>query len=96
MQVINEVSVNLLRKLKLNETQVKDFISSCYSRYTVINLSKNIFSRASDLRLEYAISYFDSIIAATALKNNCTKLYSEDMQHGQVIEKTLKIINPFI
>ncbi|MBA4391874.1 MAG: nucleic-acid-binding protein, partial [Syntrophus sp. (in: bacteria)] len=25
----------------------------------------------------------------------CTILYSEDMQHGQVIEKKLKIVNPF-
>jgi predicted nucleic acid-binding protein len=30
-----------------------------------------------------------------ALESNCSVLYTEDLQHGQVIEKKLKIINPF-
>ena len=96
VQVINEVSVNLLRKLQMSEKQIKDFIASCYIRYTVVNLSENIFSHASDIRSKYAISYFDSTIVASALENNCKILYSEDMQHNQIIENTLKIINPFI
>jgi len=29
------------------------------------------------------------------LDARCTLLYSEDMQHGQVIEKSLTIRNPF-
>ena len=33
---------------------------------------------------------------ATALENNCTIIYSEDMQHNQLFENKLKIINPFI
>jgi predicted nucleic acid-binding protein len=33
---------------------------------------------------------------ASALENDCTILYSEDMQHNQVIEQSLRIINPFI
>ncbi len=32
---------------------------------------------------------------ASALKNNCSFLYSEDMQHNQIIENSLRIINPF-
>ena len=27
---------------------------------------------------------------------NCDILYSEDMQNGQIIENTLKIVNPFV
>ncbi len=30
-----------------------------------------------------------------ASENSCSILYSEDMRHGQVIEDSLKIINPF-
>lgn len=29
------------------------------------------------------------------LENNCSALYTEDMQDGQVIEHNLTIINPF-
>jgi predicted nucleic acid-binding protein len=39
---------------------------------------------------------FDSIIVASALEAGCDILYSEDMQHGQVIEGRLTIQNPFI
>ena len=40
-------------------------------------------------------SYYDSLIITLALTCNCSILYSEDLQDGQVIEKKLKIINPF-
>ena len=96
VQVINEVSVNLLKKFKLSEIQIGDFINSCFTHYDIINLSKEIFITASEIRIKYKISYYDSIIIATALKNKCTILYSEDMQNGQNIENSLKIVNPFI
>ncbi len=50
---------------------------------------------AIDIREKYKFQYYDSLIIATALENKCTILYSEDMQHGQIIERQLKIINPF-
>jgi len=33
---------------------------------------------------------------ASALENGCQIVYSEDMQHKQIIENSLKIINPFL
>ena len=44
---------------------------------------------------KYKFSYWNSLIIASALQNNCTILYSEDMQHNQLIENKLRIINPF-
>jgi predicted nucleic acid-binding protein len=44
----------------------------------------------------YDFQLFDSIIVASALEAGCEILYSEDMQSGQVIEKKLTIINPFV
>jgi predicted nucleic acid-binding protein len=38
---------------------------------------------------------WDSLIIATSLQRNCSILYSEDMQHNQVIEDKLRIVNPF-
>ena len=85
----------VLKKLQLTEKQIQNFITSCYSRYKIINLSNNIFYIASNLRIKYSLSYFDSIIVATALEEGCNILYSEDMQQNQIIENTLHIINPF-
>ena len=36
-----------------------------------------------------------SLVVATALEAGCVTLYSEDPQHGQVIDRRLTIINPF-
>ena len=44
---------------------------------------------------KYAYSYWDSLILASALENNCPIIYTEDMQSGQIIEDSLKIINPY-
>jgi len=44
---------------------------------------------------KYSYSYWDALLLATALENGCEILYSEDMQHKQIIEGALTIINPF-
>jgi predicted nucleic acid-binding protein len=36
------------------------------------------------------------VIVASALVAGCKTLYSEDLKHNQVIDKTLKIVNPFV
>jgi len=94
-QVINEVSVNLLKKMKLREDTIKKFIDSSYHRYNVVELTRNVFMRASELRESYNFSYYDSIIVSAAIIANCTILYSEDMQHELIVENRLQIINPF-
>jgi predicted nucleic acid-binding protein len=94
IQVINEVSNNLIKKFKFDNSMVKRFIKSCYNRYEVINFAKETFLLACDIRDSYNISYYDSLIVSTALNAKCTVLYSEDMQHGLKIDD-LVILNPF-
>ena len=40
--------------------------------------------------------FVDSLMISSALLNNCNILYSEDLQHNQLIENQLQIINPFL
>ena len=95
VQVVNEVSKNLLYKLNFNEDEIFKFLKSLYKRHLVAELTKAIFIQASNLRRKYNFSYYDSIIVATALENECNILYSEDMQPNQIIDDKLTIINPF-
>lgn len=95
VQVINEVSNNLLKKFKFTEHEVVQFLEDCYHRYIVVSLAKEVFVTASKLRNSHQFSYYDSVIVASALTHQCQILYSEDMQHGQIVENTLKILNPF-
>ena len=93
-QVINEVSSNMIKKFKFDNQKIKKFVTACYEKYEILNFSKEIFLMAGNIREEYNISYYDSLIISTAINSACDILYSEDMQHNQQIE-TLTIINPF-
>jgi predicted nucleic acid-binding protein len=53
-----------------------------------------LYQLALDVRDETGFSFYDSLIVAGALAAGCTRLYSEDMQHGRVI-RGLLIVNPF-
>ena len=44
----------------------------------------------------YGFSIYDSMIVAAALQAGCDILYSEDMQHHQLIEGSLTVINPYL
>jgi predicted nucleic acid-binding protein len=43
----------------------------------------------------YGLAIYDAMILASAQLADCRKVFTEDLQHGQVIEGRLKIINPF-
>lgn len=51
---------------------------------------------ACKLRQKYNFSYWDSLIISCVLVSSVDVIYSEDMQHGLVIEEKLTIINPFL
>ena len=95
-QVINEVSVNLLRKAHFSEEQVRQLIESFFEKYPLIEVSKAVFLSASHLRQRYSLSYWDSLIVASALQAGVSVLYSEDMQHGLKVDGQLEIINPLV
>ena len=94
-QIINEICVNLLRKANLEESALQELINSFYNRYKVVQLENVILVKASELRQRYSLSYWDSVVVATAIKAGANTLYSEDMQHEQTIDNSLTIVNPF-
>jgi predicted nucleic acid-binding protein len=94
-QVINEVCVNLLRKAAFAEETLRQLVASYYAVYPVVVISREIQIAASRLRDRHSLSFWDSLIVASALKGGATVLYSEDLAHGLVIEEHLKVVNPF-
>ncbi|MBX6423467.1 PIN domain-containing protein [Thermosulfurimonas sp. F29] len=59
-------------------------------------ITKRDIKKAMFVKEKYKYNYWDSLIIASALENDCSVLYTEDMQHGQIIEGRLKIVNPFV
>jgi len=84
-QVLNEVAAVLKIKKKLSEEKIRFVIETMFDLCVVQNFTKNVLMNASALRDEHDLSYWDSLIVATAVEAKCSKLLSEDMQHGQAI-----------
>jgi predicted nucleic acid-binding protein len=93
-QVVNEVSVNLLRKFQSEERDIRKLVRSLYRKYLIVELNRSILLQASDLQISYHISYWDSLIIASALTAGATTLYSEDMHDGLIVNNQLTIVNP--
>jgi predicted nucleic acid-binding protein len=94
-QVINECSHVLRRKVKRSPAEVRQDLSAVITLVNLVDVSLNEIYTAWRLSERYGYSHYDSLILATALMSGCSILYSEDMQHQQVIDNQLTIINPF-
>lgn len=95
-QVIRETCSNLLKKSGYPEDAIQRLIRGWYRDCEVFPSSAAQHLLASALRERHSFSYWDSLIVAAALDAGCVTLYSEDMQHGQVIDGRLTLINPFL
>ena len=92
MQVLNEfAAVGAANYAHMPE--IREILATIRAVTRVEPLSLATHDAGLDLAARYDFALYDFIVAA-ALQAQCTLLYSEDMQHGQVID-TLMIQNPF-
>ena len=94
LQVINEVMNVAMRKLHLPCRDVRELFALLKRRCEVKTVDCSTVERALTIVETAHYSYFDSLMLASALEHDCRILYSEDLQHGQIIDG-LQIINPF-
>jgi predicted nucleic acid-binding protein len=95
-QVLGEFYNVLTRKRIFSNTETQSIVSGLTNRTLVVDIDTSKVLQAMELNIRYGYSYWDSLIIATALQSDCSILYSEDMQHDQLIEGKLRIINPLI
>lgn len=97
-QVVNEFINITTRKITnpITFNRQKKILQFFQLVFLVSPLTIHTSLAAVDLKLKYKFSYWDSLILASASENMCFVIYSEDMQHDQLIENRLKIVNPFI
>lgn len=94
-QVVNEICANLIRKAKFDNHKIEILIEELSQGCEIIPVSFETIQFAVKLRDRYLISFWDSLIVASAILEDAKILYSEDMQDGLIINNTLQIINPF-
>ena len=92
-QIFNEVSNVLTKKLNMRAEDVKQVITAINDNCNVSVVNFNTVQKALDLKAKYGYSYYDCLILASALESGCKKIFTEDMQNGQLIENSLTIVN---
>jgi len=96
IQVLNEFTSASLRKIKITHAELDEFLDLFSSTFSIRSLDMDTFETGLSVSRRYGYQHYDSMIIAAALQAGCERLYSEDMQHRQIIEKKLQILNPFI
>ena len=95
-QVISEYLNVMKRNFKMQKLELMQLCSLWLEKCSVQPVILSTIKLAQELVGKYNFQVFDGIIVAAALEADCSILYSEDMQNGQVIEDKLKIVNPFM
>lgn len=95
VQAINEFC-SAMRKNKVSTRAARQFANAFLESLNVLSLSPGTLRSAWALSDACSLSYWDSLIVASALEAGCAILYTEDLQNGQVFEGKLKVVNPFI
>ena len=84
------------RKLGFGIAAIPQVLLRCLQESRLHPLAPSTLFSALDVAERYGFSHYDSLIVAAALESGCSILYSEDLQHGQVIDQRLTVINPIL
>ncbi|HRJ61695.1 MAG TPA: PIN domain-containing protein [Azospirillaceae bacterium] len=95
VQVLNELANVARRKMRMSWPEMRAFTSTISALLTVHAVTVEMHETGLALAERYTLSIYDSMIVAAALHADCDTLWSEDMQHGMVIDGRLRIFNPF-
>lgn len=95
-QVINEFIWIINRKFKIDMERLKLITDGLFELYEVSIINRSNINHTIDISSKVKISYWDSLIVASAIGSDCNIIFTEDLQHGQVIENRLKVLNPFM
>ena len=86
----------MTRKYSVDFGNIKEIVKGFFNIYDIHLIDQKIIEKALEISEKYRYSYWDSLVLASALSSGSSILYSEDMQHNQIIEGKLRILNPFL
>jgi predicted nucleic acid-binding protein len=95
VQVLNEMTSVARRKLSMPWVEINEMLALIKSLCPIVPMTIETHDRGRLVAERYGMSVYDAMIVAAALLAGCETLYSEDMQDGLLIERQLRISNPF-
>ncbi|MFO7708498.1 MAG: PIN domain-containing protein [Desulfobacterales bacterium] len=91
-QVMQEFFVAATVKLEADPLLIKDILRSL-ERFETVVVSPMLIKEAIDCAIINRLSFWDALIVAAAESAYCETLWTEDLNHGQVI-RGVRIENP--
>jgi predicted nucleic acid-binding protein len=94
-QVLQEFYVAVTRKLArtLDAGAAAEAVSN-FAELPLVQIDSRLIIAAIHRSRKDQLSFWDALIVQAAIEGNAGTLYSEDMQHGQVLD-SLRVVNPF-
>ena len=95
VQVLNETANVARRKLRLPWAETHELLTTLRNLLQVVPVTIDTHSAGLAMAQRYNLSLYDAMIVAAAIGCGCGTLWSEDMQHGLLVEGALRVTNPF-
>ena len=94
-QSLQEFYSVVTRKSLCSKEQAKTIVEKFRNTLPITQISVSHILKAIDISIQTQFSFWDSLIVSAAHSSGCVIVYSEDMNHNQLVNG-VKIINPFI
>jgi len=96
VQVLNEFAAVARVKQRRSWSEIAEKVADLRSAVPrVLPIAPEANAEALHIAERYRLSFYDALMLAVALQGGARTFYSEDMQHGLLIDDTLRIVDPF-
>lgn len=92
-QVLNEFANVALKKLGMSEEEVRQYVEA-FQHIRIACQQDGWTIRALEIRKQYGLQFYDSLLLAAAESTGCDEILTEDLNDGQVY-CGIKAVNPF-
>lgn len=93
-QVLQEFAVNARKKLKVPNVAIARVIGT-YRAWDVHRIDVEDVLGALTTSEANVISFWDALVVVAAARSGASRLYTEDLNHGQLISG-VRIVNPLV
>lgn len=95
-QVVGEFVNVCLKRSLLTPAELTGILDIFADTFEIIRPGVTTFREALQIKVRYGYSWWDSVIIACAIEAECTVLVTEDLHSGQIINDSIRIVNPFV
>jgi predicted nucleic acid-binding protein len=96
VQVLNEIANVARRRAHRSWPEINAFLGEIKALLTVLPLTQEMHEGGLMIAERYRLSVYDAMIVAAAVQGGFDTLWTEDMQHGLLVQGRLRVRNPFL